>query len=318
MRQPFTAAAAILLAALAGSTQTSARQSPGATATPSYQTLVHVSATAGRAPTSDVEPSRFQFRADDAAVPANLVAVNAPASVAVVLDISGSMHDATPAQYLQAVVGALGTMDRDTVTPREYTIVAASGTSRMLCDFVPHPAGMLKNPVEIPFPYRTAILDACVVAADALSARPTPKHVIVLVTDGLDNASKTKLPQLRRTLLARNVLLYVVDVDTDPAKRKDPFDSYYQRDPVTFTNPIADLAGATGGALIPADGPEDLDAHFAAIGAELKSQYTFRLLLDDRAGDGPEKVRVRLADSAGSAGPKSVRVRYQSTFYRGA
>lgn len=108
----------------------------------------------------------------------------------------------------------------------------------------------------------TAIYDAVSMASQQLeqiSGDEPSRRVIILITDGEDNRSRTTLKQAAEIALRNETSVYVISTNV-----------------TTFEDPTADesmkqLSNATGGAFLRADG--NVDYAFAKIEKELRSQY---------------------------------------------
>jgi Ca-activated chloride channel family protein len=113
---------------------------------------------------------------------------------------------------------------------------------------------------------RTALYDA-VAASPALVAEQTAEHrAIVLITDGLDNASE--IPALQATWLARRVGVPIYTLgfiplqeDTLPRRARDALQA------------LGRFSTETGGVLHPIHDGEDMARAVGAIQAELRFRY---------------------------------------------
>lgn len=140
----------------------------------------------------------------------------------------------------------------------------------------------------------TAILDAAAAAVSAFDALPrvrSERRIVILISDGLDNASKLKAGPVTRTAIQKQVSFYVIHLPL--------FEPRDGRLAVrTPAKGFRDLAGKTGGkyflvgnvssALAPqANKKIDLTPIFQAIEDDLRSQY----LLGFYAGEGSHDGR---------------------------
>ncbi len=137
---------------------------------------------------------------------------------------------------------------------------------------------------------RTAIFDAAVAAAktfDNLRKDPAERRIVILISDGLDNASGVKAAAAIAAAQERNVSFYVIHLPLFEPRG----DRLAVRAP---TKGFRELAEKTGGryflagdaklALSPQ--PRDLAPLFKAIEEDLKSQYLLGFYVGEKARDG--------------------------------
>lgn len=149
----------------------------------------------------------------------------------------------------------------------------------------------------------TAIFNAAAAALDAfdgLSRFRSERRIVILISDGLDNASTTKPGRIIETAIQKHVSFYVIHLPL-----------FEPRDGRLVVRPPAkgfrELAEKTGGkyflvgdaklALAP-QRAVDLAPVFQAIEDDLKSQYLLGFYLGERANDG-RKHRFALSVPAG-------------------
>jgi len=138
---------------------------------------------------------------------------------------------------------------------------------------------------------RTAIFNAAASAVDAFEALPrvrSERRIVVLISDGLDNASSVKLGPIIEAAFENHVSFYVIHLPL--------FEPRDGRLAVrTPSKGFRELAEKTGGkyflvgdaksALAPQHSP-DLTQIFQAIEDDLKSQYLLGFYLGETANDG--------------------------------
>ncbi|MFL6229939.1 MAG: VWA domain-containing protein [Pyrinomonadaceae bacterium] len=135
--------------------------------------------------------------------------------------------------------------------------------------------------------HHTAIFDAALAAVRAFDARPDPaeRRIVILLSDGLDNASATRAATVINEANVRGVSLYVIHFPLfEPSG-----DRLAVRAPARG---FRDLAERTGGVYFllkdAAHGLDprreyDLGAVFGAIADDLQSQYVLGFYLDPAA-----------------------------------
>ena len=149
----------------------------------------------------------------------------------------------------------------------------------------------------------TAIFDAAAAAVGAFDVLPrirTERHIVILISDGLDNASSTNVDSVIRTASEKRVSFYVIHLPLfEPRNGR-----LAVRSPAKG---FRDLAEKTGGkyflvgdakSALNASSSADLTRVFQAIEDDLKSQYLLGFYIGDAAHDG-RKHRFSLSLPAG-------------------
>ncbi|MGI8732215.1 MAG: VWA domain-containing protein [Pyrinomonadaceae bacterium] len=150
---------------------------------------------------------------------------------------------------------------------------------------------------------RTAIFDAAATAVRTFESLPrvrSERRIVILISDGLDNASATKADEAIKTAVEQNVSIYVIHLPLF-----EPRDGRLAvRSPAKG---FRDLAEKTGGKYFLAGDPRsalettsnpDLTPVFATIEADLRSQYLLGFYIGAAAHDG-RKHRLSLSLPAG-------------------
>lgn len=126
----------------------------------------------------------------------------------------------------------------------------------------------------------TSVYDAVVMAARQMSAihdNQSARHAIILISDGEDNHSHARLEDAVEAALRSESVVYVVstngpDLELGLASEGD--------------NAMKQLAEATGGRLLHAEGDGDVATAFSKIEKELRSQYAIGYKPASNAPDG--------------------------------
>jgi Ca-activated chloride channel family protein len=140
----------------------------------------------------------------------------------------------------------------------------------------------------------TAIFDAAAAAVSAFETLPrvrSERRIVVLISDGLDNASKIKASQVIEAAFAKQISFYVIHLPLFAPRDgrlavRSPAKGF--RELAEKTGGKYFLVGNAGSALVPANkGKIDLAPVFQAIEDDLRSQY----LLGFYAGEGSRDGR---------------------------
>jgi VWFA-related protein len=152
----------------------------------------------------------------------------------------------------------------------------------------------------------TAIFDAAAASIAALDALPqvrSERRIIILISDGLDNASRTRAEPVIRAAVEKQISFYVIHLPLFA-----PRDGHLAvRPPAKGFRELAEktggkyfLAGNANAALAPPDGNStpDLTPIFRAIEGDLRSQYLLGFYVGAGSRDG-RKHRVAVSLPAG-------------------
>ena len=222
-----------------------------------------------------------------------------PISLGIVVDTSGSM-----AWKLAATEAALQHFVR-TLNPRDqFFLIAFSDRAFLLQDFTDNPAG-LNRAIGLLHAYgRTALFDAVVQGLRKVEQGRWPKKALLVMTDGMDNASSDTLEGAVEAARRGGVLIYTVGLGTTGGGPMFNFggvgitfgggfggggfgrrhmgmpmmggDEDERVDAATLQR-LSDETGATTFVMNPrVTDMSRLDDHFQQISAELRAQYTVR------------------------------------------
>ncbi len=221
-----------------------------------------------------------QFRADQA-----------PASVALLIDTSGSMEIAD--KIAQARVAASELVDGLDPKQDETAVYGFDTELRTLQPFSA-PRSLLSTFSALK-PYgATSLYDAIAQAARREQGRPMPHRAVIVFTDGLDNASRLTPKEVSGLASSIDVPIYVVavvsplDRATVAAGGVDGSGAY-----TTAAGALADLGRWTGGGLLVATNDSEMRASMQRIVAELHHQYVLAFEPGLPSGWHPLVVRTK-------------------------
>ena len=227
---------------------------------------------------------------------------DAPATIGLLIDASGSMLEGRdrviagitefakashpndeflPLVFNEQVSGVLGSRKRFTSNPTE------------LRDALTRSLGARG---------RTAFHDALVEAIDGVAHGGHERKVLVVLSDGGDNASKLTFTDAFEKVLASNVVIYSIAIV----------------DPLAFDqNPKAlrRLADGTGGLSFRPESASVVSRALQTIAHDIRSRYTLAYAPPDKAGDGRLR-RVRVTVEA--PGRSGLKVRTRTAYLPGS
>jgi Ca-activated chloride channel family protein len=204
----------------------------------------------------------------------------APASVIVLQDLSGSMEGKSLDLSREAVRFFLG----KALPGDEFSLATfASGSTQVEVPFTSELA-TLQESVRLWKAWgTTALHDAVTTVPDLSSTGKNPKRFAILITDGVDNASKFEPERARELVRQAQVPVYVLGMSTG-----DPFEITQEGKKIyRYADVLNLLAATTGGRYYSISGPEELQEALAAILDDLRHQY----VLGFATGEGPSRQR---------------------------
>ena len=215
----------------------------------------------------------------------------APISLAVLLDISGSMAVANNMDRARDVVSAA--MTQLTAGRDEAALYTFDSTLREVITFTRDVDRVRRVNLEGRPWGTTSLYDAVGAAAKSVAARANRHRALLVVTDGVDTASKMTAPEVSGIASSIDVPVYLVAV-VSPLDHPGGELSVLASDGAsTSAATLADLARWTGGEMRVASIPEHTNEAIRDLFEELRYQYLITFEPDPRPGWHPLEVRTR-------------------------
>jgi Ca-activated chloride channel family protein len=223
-----------------------------------------------------------------------------PVSMGLVIDNSGSMRDKRP----QVNAAALTLVK--TSNPNDEAFVVNFNDDFYLDtvhDFT-NDTNELKDALErIDARGSTALYDAVIGSLDHLKKGAKDKKVLLVVTDGVDNASRKSLQNAVEEAQRSDALIYAIGLFSDDDLKHNRNEMKKARRALT------DMANATGGLAFFPENVDDTAAICTQIARDIRNQYTLAYYPTNTNQDGTFRgVQVLLAAQRG-LGKLSVRTR---------
>jgi len=151
-------------------------------------------------------------------------------------------------------------------------------------------------------PYgETALYDSVILALDTMQKAQNQKKALLLITDGIDNVSKTTLEQVVERLKRERVLVYVVGLLS-------------QSGGVASEESLLRIAEASGARAYFPQTPEEARIMMEIIARDLREQYTIAYRPTNPARDGAwRSVHVDITPPKGF--PKVLDTNYRRGYY---
>ena len=186
-----------------------------------------------------------------------------PVSIGLVIDNSGSMYRKRPSVNKSALDLILASNPED-----EAFVVNFSDEAFIDCDFTADPNKLRDGLAHIDSRGGTALYDAVIASADKLvNDGKRPKQVLVLITDGEDNASTQNLEQtIHRVQELSGPVIYTIGL---------LFGDEMSRSEVRHARRALEmLSTETGGMAFFPKSIEEVDQIAAEVARDVRSQYT--------------------------------------------
>jgi Ca-activated chloride channel family protein len=238
-------------------------------------------------PVRGLGPEDFRLYQDGSPRQIDLFATeeNAPIALAFLLDVSGSMglrdRLGEARRAIRQIVEMFDAGDRVAL------IGFADGRVSWISGFEESRATFLERLERQRPSGRTALYDALALTPHLVDAEIRGRKAIVLITDGVDNAST--ISRLQATWTARRVAVPIYTLGFLPIREK--LLPYRAREALRV---LERFSVETGGTLFPVHGSGDLDRAAGRIRSELRFQYVIGFYPGDDGWDGSFR-QLRLA-----------------------
>jgi Ca-activated chloride channel family protein len=220
-------------------------------------------------PITDLRASEVSLLVDGRRVRSDMFekSQNAPVSFTILIDASGSM---ALAGKMDAALAAVGALIAHRQREDEFSLwMFAEADARELVPFTTDPAA-ITNALGSVKPYgKTAFFDALSTMPERSRLGKNPSRAIILLSDGIDNASKLTRPALAHLLEGVSVPIYPLGI-RDPHDRPTPAAT---REELSDIDVLDEVANLTGGRLHLGNQPMQIASAVAEIEKDLRAQY---------------------------------------------
>jgi Ca-activated chloride channel homolog len=213
--------------------------------------------------TDDKDPQEITFFSDE----------DAPVSLGVVFDVSGSMGG----DKINKAREALSKFIETSHARDEYFLIGFNNRAQLLLDHTRDSDALMQKLTFVQTHGQTALYDAVYLGVNKVTRGTHPKKAILLISDGQDNSSRYTFTELRRLLKESDVIIYAVGI----VDGHDNSELGYGGRAI-----LEELAGVSGGkAFFPSTSAEMNDT-FERIALELRTQYSIGYRPSNFANDG--------------------------------
>jgi Ca-activated chloride channel family protein len=206
---------------------------------------------------------------------------DAPVSIGILLDVSGSMR------YKMDRAQEAVRRFCEAANPQDefFLITFASGPS-LVAGFTPRPEEVENKLLFAAARGETSLLDAIYMGIGKMREAKYPRKALLIISDGGDNHSRYTESEVKSAVREADVVIYAVGT----------YDRYFptleERLGPLLLNDVAEV---TGGQAFTLDNPNDLPAVVARVGVALRNQYVLAYHPQDTPRDGKwHKIKVKL------------------------
>ena len=237
---------------------------------------------------------RADFEVLDSGMPVairDFYAAEGPISLALLLDISGSMDMSGNMDRARNAVGMVLTSLRS--GSDEAAMFTFDKSLREVVDFstdlsTVNRVNLAGKPWGI-----TSLYDAIATAARRVAQRPNRHRALLVITDGVDTGSKLTAPQVSGIASSIDVPVYVLAVVNPLDHPSGEFEARPSNTRLTGQGALVDLSRWTGGEAYFASVPSHASIAVQNLVAELRHQYLITFEPGDRPGWHPLEVRTK-------------------------
>lgn len=213
---------------------------------------------------------------------------DAPISVGIIFDVSGSMSGEKIQKARQALSKFIGTSHPSD----EYFLIAFNKRAQLLLDRTRNGEAVLDKLQLVQPKDNTALYDAVYLGTEKVTTGAHQKRALIIISDGQDNNSRYTFADVRKELKESDVSVYAIGIlgGGDSSSSEG----------VTGQSYLEELAGVTGGRAFFPQTNIELDEIFERIALELRHQYSIGYRPVNFNNDGKwRKLKVKVKPPRG-------------------
>lgn len=213
---------------------------------------------------------------------------DAPISIGIVFDVSGSMSREKIAKSRRALEKFINTSH----PADEYSLISFNDRAKLLLDRTRDGEALLQKLTLIETKGNTALYDAVYLGVERVTRGTRQKKALLVISDGQDNSSRYNFSEVRRTMKESDVVIYAVGIldGRDSGSMEGMQGQAF----------LDELASVTGGKSFYPQTDIELDEIFERIALELRHQYSIGYTPKDFAPDGKwHKVKTKVKPPRG-------------------
>ena len=229
-------------------------------------------------------------------------AEEAPLSLAVVFDASGSMG-----YKMSKAREAVAQFFKTSNPEDEFFLVQFNNRPEMVTGFTRSMEEIQSRLTFVRSKGRTALLDAIYLALNQMKQARNSQKALLVISDGGDNSSRYTPREIKRTVRESDVQIYAIGIYEPYASRG--------RTPEEAAGPglLTEIAEATGGRQFAVQNVNELPDIAEKIGIELRNQYVLGYVPENTQKDGKwRRVKVEIRKIRGMP---ELRAYYRNGYY---
>jgi len=226
------------------------------------------------------------FQDKDKQVIQNFSSEDAPVSIGIIFDMSGSMGSKIE-RAREAVSEFLKTANPQD----EFFLITFADEPEQLSDFSESVPDLESRLIFTAPKGRTALLDAIYLGVHKMRNAKYAKKALLIISDGGDNHSRYTEGEIRSLVKESDVMIYAIGI----------YDHNFPTDEERLgPQLLSDIAETTGGRAFTIDNPNDLADVATKIGIELRNQYVLGYRPSNPTHDGKwHRIKVKLIPPKG-------------------
>ncbi len=226
------------------------------------------------------------FEGKDQQVIRHFSSEDAPVSLGVIFDMSGSMSSKIE-RAREAVIEFFKTANPQD----EFFMITFADKPEEISDFTQSVEDIQGKLVYTVPKGRTALLDAIYLGISKMRQARYPKRALLIISDGGDNHSRYTEGEIKSLVKEADVLIYAIGI----------YDHYFPTEEERLgPELLSEISETTGGRAFTIDNPNDLADVATKIGIELRNQYVLGYRPKNPVHDGKwRKIRVKLIPPKG-------------------
>jgi Ca-activated chloride channel family protein len=209
---------------------------------------------------------------------------DAPISVAMVFDTSGSMSDKIQ-KSKEAALEFFKTSNPEDV----FMLISFSNSPYLVSPFTDNYENILDRLLFVKAGGRTSLLDAIYLGLSRMEKTDTSRRALLVISDGGDNHSRYTERDIKRAVKESDVQIYAIGIFEPLAD--------IGRTPEEAAGPslLSDLANISGGRMFSVQDPSELPDIAEKISIQLRNQYVIGYKPSNLVRDGRwRRIRVKL------------------------
>lgn len=206
---------------------------------------------------------------------------DAPVSIGIILDVSGSM-----ANKVERAREAVKQFCEASNPQDEFFMITFSDAPHVTTDYTERPEEVETGLLGVRSGGRTALLDAIYLGLRKLNQARYARRALLIMSDGGDNHSRFSEREVRAATKEADVLIYAVGI----------FDTYFNtEEEMLGPDLLRSLTGLTGGQTFVLTSVAELPDVTRTIGNQLRYQYVLAYKPESKMRDGKwHKISVKL------------------------